>query len=532
MKWVGTISSSPARGAWLYLPAALVALAMSLPLIYLIVRASTASRSVWNWLLRVQTIQIIGQSVGLALSVMLAAMILGVLLAWLVTRTDLVGRRIWSALLPLPLVIPSYVGAYLFVSLFAPRGLLQNLLERWLSIERLPSVYGFWGVWLVLTLMTYPYVFLATRAGLSRGDRSQEEAARSLGCSPMETFWKVTLPQLRPALAASSMLVGLYVLRDFGAVSILRFTTFTRAIYLQYQSSIDRSAAALLSLVLILITVGFLVAEHRFRHAAAENPHTAVHPGELIRLGRWQVAALGVVFSVLLVGLIFPSGVLLFWLIRGLMVGEQIANWLRPLLGSVGVAGLAALVTVLLAFPVSVLSVRRVTWFSRVLEKWSYLGYAVPGIVVALALVFLGANFVPGLYQTLFMLLFAYVILFLPQAMGSIQASLRLVQRSLEEAAASLGENPLRVFQRVTFPLILPGVASAAAIVFLTTMKELPATLLLAPTGFSTLATQVWGAVSEAYFARAAAPALILIITSSVPMHLINHYPTTSGSSQ
>lgn len=530
-KRFGTFLSSPARGAWLYLPAALVAVAMSLPLVYLIVRASAAGQSAWKWLLRVQTFQILGQSVGLALSVMLAALLLGVSLAWLVTRTDLVGRRIWSALLPLPLVIPSYVGAYLFVSFFAPRGLLQNLLERWLGIERLPSVYGFWGTWLVLSLMTYPYVFMAARAVLSRSDRSLEEAARSLGYSALETFWKVTLPQLRPALAAGSLLVGLYVLRDFGAVSILRFTTFTRAIYLQYQSSIDRSAAALLSLVLILITIGFLIAEQRLRHAAAENPHTAIQPVQLIRLGRWQVLAVGVVTLVLLLGLIFPSSVLLYWLIRGLLVGEQISNWLRPLLGSVSAAGLAALVTVLLAFPVSILSIRRVGLFSKMLEKWSYLGYAVPGIVVALALVFFGANFIPALYQTLFMLLFAYVILFLPQAMGSLQASLRMVQRSLEEAAASLGENPLRVFQRVTLPLITPGVASAAALVFLTTMKELPATLLLAPTGFSTLATQIWGAVSEAYFARAAAPALILILASSISMYLINHQTTLSGSS-
>ncbi len=528
-KWFGTVVSTPARGAWLYLPAALVVLAMTLPLMYLFVRASSASPAAWNWLLRVQTLQIMAQSVGLALSVMLAALILGVSLAWLVTRSDLIGRNLWSALLPIPLVIPSYVGAYLFVSFFAPRGLLQNLLEGWLGIERLPSVYGFWGAWLVLTLMTYPYVFLAARTVLARGDRSLEEAARSLGYSPLETFWKITLLQLRPALAASSLLVGLYVLRDFGAVSVLRFTTFTRAIYLQYQSSIDRSAAALLSLVLIGITIGFLIAEQRIRRSETEVPHTAVHPPPLIRLRRWQIAALALVILTLLLGLIFPSGVLFYWLARGLSAGEQMSDWLRPLWGSVSAAGLAALMTVILAFPVSIVAVRRPGWFSALLEKWSYLGYAVPAIVVALALVFFGANFVPGLYQTLFMLLFAYVILFLPQAMSNIQSSLRMVQTNLEEAAASLGENPLRVFQRVTLPLIMPGLGSAAALVFLTAIKELPATLLLAPIGFSTLATQVWGAVSEAYFARAAAPALILILTSSISMYLINRHSTIEG---
>ena len=335
----GTISSSPARGSWLYLPAVLVTLGMTVPLIYLILRASSANQSVWSWLLRVQTLQIMGQSLLLAVTVMLSAMFAGVLLAWLVTRTDLIGRKLWAALLPLPLVIPSYVGAYLFVSFFSPRGLLQTLLQSWFGVDRLPSIYGFWGTWLVLTLLTYPYVFLAVRAVLSRSDRSLEEAARSLGCSPLQTFLKVTLPQLQPALAASGLLVGLYVLRDFGAVSILRFTTFTRAIYLQYQSSIDRSAAALLSLVLILITIGFLAAEQQFRHSAAEHPHTAVRPAGLIRLGGGQVPALFAVNLILLIGLVLPAGVLFYWLVRGVAAGEQLSGWLRPLVGSLSAAG-------------------------------------------------------------------------------------------------------------------------------------------------------------------------------------------------
>lgn len=516
----------------MYLPAALVALAMTLPLFYLVIRAAGAGPAAWSWLLRLQTLQIIGQSVGLALAVMLSAVLIGLPTAWLVTRTNLPAKTVWAALLPLPLVLPSYVSAYLFVSLFAPRGLLQNLLEGWLGIERLPSIYGFWGAWLVLTLMTYPYVFLAVRAGLIRTDRSLEEAARSLGYPAWKTFWKITLSQLRPALAASSLLVGLYVLRDFGAVSILRFTTFTRAIYLQYQSSIDRSAAALLSLALVLITIGFLVGEQRMRRSSAEQPYTAVHPAPLVNLGHWRVAAIVLIVGVLFGALILPAGVLIYWLVRGLAVGEQLSGWLRPLTGSLMASGLAAVITVVAALPASLLSVRQAGLFSRLIEKWSYLGYALPGVVIALSLVFFGANYLPLMYQTLFMLLLAYVILFLPQAVGNLQAALRQVQPSLEEAAASLGHSPLRVFRRITLPLVMPGASAAAALVFLTAMKELPATLLLAPAGFSTLATQVWGAVSEAYFARAALPALILILISSLSILLINHHTSDEGSTQ
>ena len=166
----------------------------------------------------------------------------------------------------------------------------------------------------------------------------------------------------------------------------------------------------------------------------------------------------------------------------------------------------------------AVLGARYPRRLTRLLERAAYLGYALPGVVIALALVFFGANFLPFLYQTLVLLVFAYVVLFLPQATGPVQTALLQLPRSLEEAGRSLGRHPLDVFRRVTLPLIRPGLASGAALVFLTAMKELPATLLLSPSNYRTLATSVWTFVNEAFFARAAAPALLLILVSSIPM--------------
>jgi iron(III) transport system permease protein len=191
-----------------------------------------------------------------------------------------------------------------------------------------------------------------------------------------------------------------------------------------------------------------------------------------------------------------------------------------------------SLAAVLAAIPIVVLAVRAPGPLSRIFTRVSYLGYALPGIVTALALVFLGANFFPWIYQTLGMLVFAYVILFLPQVVGPMTDSLRRVHRNVEEAGYSLGSAPGRVFRIITLPLIWPGISSGMALIFLTVMKELPATLILAPTGFNTLATEVWSAVSEAFFARAAVPALILILVSSLPMAILNGITEKKVSAQ
>jgi iron(III) transport system permease protein len=225
---------------------------------------------------------------------------------------------------------------------------------------------------------------------------------------------------------------------------------------------------------------------------------------------------------VVALALVLPASVLLYWLLRGVQAGEQLAPLWPALRHSIMASGLATGVTLAAALPVVVLAVRRPGQLSRGLERLTYAGFALPGVVIALALVFFGAQYARPVYQTLPMLILAYVILFLPQATGAMRASLLQVHPNLEEAARSLGGRPLWVHLTITAPLVWPGLAAAAGLVFLTTMKELPATLILGPLDYSTLATGVWSAVSEAYFARAAAPALLLILTASLPIALLS----------
>jgi iron(III) transport system permease protein len=238
----------------------------------------------------------------------------------------------------------------------------------------------------------------------------------------------------------------------------------------------------------------------------------------IIPLGIWRWPAFAFCAVVILVSLLFPAAVLLYWLILGLQSGVEMATLMDATLNSIGASGLAALFTTIAALPVAWLVVRQRSRLTIFLERLTYSAFALPGLVIALSLVFLGINHARWLYQTLAMLIIAYAILFIPQAVGTIRTSLMQIHPSLEEAASSLGRRPGAVFLTITLPLLRSGLLSGAGMVFLTAMKELPTTLLLAPLGFKTLATTIWSSISEAFFAAAALPALLIILLSSIPM--------------
>jgi iron(III) transport system permease protein len=500
-----------------------IGLLMMLPLAYLIYRASNVGvEQAVSLLLRPRTLQIVLNSVWLATTVTLASLLLSLPLAWLTVRTDLPGRKLWTILAAMPLVIPSYVGGFALIATLGPKGMLQELLAP-LGVDRLPSIYGYPGALYALSLFTYPYLFLSIRAGLQNLDPAIEEAARSLGYNGWQTFLRVTLPNLRPAITAGSLLVALYTLSDFGAVSLLRYNSFTRAIYVQYLSSFDRSLASLLALVLVLLTVMLLVAERRSRGRTRyyRSSAGAIRRGHKLRLGRYRWPALIFCALVVMSALIAPTGVVVYWLARGLMAGESLRPVWQATINTVQAGALAALAATILALPVAYYSVRFPSRWSVTVYQGVYIGYGLPGIVIALSLVFLGANYATALYQTLTMLIFAYVVRFMPQALGNLQTSLVQINPKLEEAGRSLGLGKREVFRRITMPLLRPGILAGASLVFLTTIKELPATLLLGPTGFTTLATQIWSATAEAFFARAAAPALLLLVVSAMSILLI-----------
>jgi iron(III) transport system permease protein len=504
----------------LVLCACAVVTLLLLPLAYLVIRVTGGGGRALDVLWDESTLHLVVNTVLLVAGVVVAAIVVAVPTAWLVTRTDLPGRRAWAAAAALPLVIPSYVAAFCLLGFFGERGLLQQAL----GVERLPDPTGYWSAVAALTLSTYPYVFLLTQATLRELDPALEEAARSLGVGRGRALARVTFPAIRPSITLGSLLVALYVLSDFGVVSLMRYDSLTRAIYLQYRSLFDRTPAAVLALVLVGLTAVALALELRTRARGRlwrTGPGTA-RRARPVELGRARYPALAWCALVTGLFLVLPASVLGYWLARGIANDRQLAVPWHEALHSLGASGLAVVVTLAAALPVALLAARYPSTLSRVLERLSYAGNALPGIVIALSLVFFAARYASPLYQTLALLVFAYAVRFFPQALAGLDAGLSRVGPRVEEASRGLGRGPIATTWLVTVPLVRSGALAGAALVFLSAMKELPATILLRPIGFDTLATEIWAATQVGAYSQAAVPALLLVALSAPVLWLVH----------
>jgi iron(III) transport system permease protein len=514
--WVGGRPRAPGRRApWPLVGTGLViAGAALLPLLYLLIRALEADPGALGSVIRPRTLGAVFGTMALALLVGAGTIGIGVPIAWLTTRTDLPGRRWWAVLTAIPLAIPSYVVGFAFLAFFGPRGTLQGLLAP-LGVERLPSIGGLGGAALVLILVSFPYVTLATRAALLRLDPAVEESAMLLGDRRLTVFRRVTFPVLVPAMVAGALLAVLYALSDFGAVSLLQFDSLSRAIYLQIGASFDRSLAAILAIVLVLMTVTVTWGEARLRaRAGAYAASTARRRPTTVPLGRWRWPSLAFLGVVVGLALVIPVGTIAWWLVRGLAQEEPL-RLVVATAGSTFLLGVAAAgLGVALAVPVALLVARYPGRLARSVETSVFAGYALPGIVVALSMVFLATRSLPVLYQTMALLVAVYAVRFMPQAVGGLRSSLASAGWRLEEAGRTLGDGPTRAFLRITLPYLRPSLVAGAALIFLTVVKELPLALLLAPIGFETLATEIWDAASSGFYARAAGPAALLLVVS------------------
>jgi len=492
----------------------LIGLGVMVPLLYLVLRAAQAEpHQLVEIVFRERNLQLLFNTLALLAGVLLLTTLLALPLAWITSRTSLRGKRIWTVLLVLPLAVPGYVGVFGFFGATGLNGWLHDLLGfPW------PRPTGYLGALGVLTLFTYPYLFLNLRAALLGLDSGLEESARSLGFRSYEVFWRVVFPQLRPALYAGWLLVSLHVLGDFGVVSLVRFETFSYAIFLQYSAAFDRVYAAWLSLMLILLTGSLLWLESRLlRNLSLSRVGLgSARRQSLVRLRSWTLPTYALLLLPVVGGLVIPLISVLYWIIKhpSAHLGG-LAGIVESLQNSVLASAPAALVAACLALPLAYLGVRYPSRLSRLLERAAYIGYATPPLAFALAMIFFSLRSVPFLYQTLALLILAYALHFLAEAIGPIRSALYQAPPRLEEAARSLGYKPLQAFLRATFPLLQRGVLASMALVFLSAVKELPLTFLLAPLGYSTLSTRIWGYTSEAMFAEAAPYALLIVLFSA-----------------
>lgn len=452
------------------------------------------------------------RSLALSAGVAAGCVLLMVPAAWLTEATDMPGRRFFRIALTLPLAVPSYVSGFVVVAAFGPSGWFADMGVR------TPEVYGWFGATMAL-LFSWPYAYLPLCAAFSRVDSDLWNAARSLGASPRRAFRDAVLPVLRPAAIGGWLLVALYVLSDFGAVSLTRFRTLSYVVYLRYQSFIGREEAVVYAWWLVVCAALLVFVHTRLsgRRGADKRPG-ARRQWKPVPLGQWAVPAMLYCGVLALYGVGLPVLIVGRWLVVGLgnagavdPFGAAAANT-----GLVSVAG--AVVVVVVGLVIALLPGR-----SRV-DRWVgrsvFSGYALPGIVVALALVFFASSYARWVYQTLPLLLLAYLIRFVPLASTTLSEHAARLNPRLVEAARSLGRGPREVTRTITLPLLRPAMWAAFIAAVISIMKELPATLLLAPIEFRTLATHIWSRTEEGFFTAVAPPVLVLVGGAAVIMLL------------
>ena len=526
----------PAQRRWYPITLFFVAL-VCLPISVLLLSWHSVDTQIWNHLWETQMTRLLSNTAILLAGVGVGVTFIGVSLAWLTSLCEFPGRRWLDWALMLPFAIPAYVLAFVFVGLLDFSGPVQTLLREWFgSGLRLPSVRSTAGVIIVFILVFYPYVYLLARTAFLAQGKGFMEAARVLGLSPWQAFWRVALPVARPSIGAGVALALMEALADFGAVSVFNFDTFTTAIYKTWYGFFSLSSATQLASLLLLFVAVLLFAEQRARGAirpSNERPRGKA----LYKLRGWK-AFLATTWCclVFLCAFVIPILQLLTWFWqRGRFDLDERYTALITHTLYLGLMAAAITVTaaLLLAFAKRMTPTKRM----HALVGFANLGYALPGSVLAVAIMLafsyldehaviplslsFGGAGKPILLGSLSALLLAYMIRFMAVAYGPLEGALARIKPSLPEASRSLGISGLSLFRRVYLPLLLPGSLSAALLVFVDVLKEMPATLLMRPFGWDTLAVRIFEMTSEGEWARASLPALTLVLVGLLPVVLL-----------
>ncbi|WP_044408842.1 ABC transporter permease [Thiomicrospira microaerophila] len=506
---------------------------ISLPLLRLLSAWFEPNTEIWQHLYDTLLWTLVGNTLWLLLGVAIGVTLLGVVMAWFVTMCEFPGRKWLEWMLFLPFAIPAYVLGFVYLGLFDFPGPVQSFLRDTFGWSGLDIRQGSLSIIIVMTLVLYPYVYMLARNAFYSQGNGLIESARLLGYNPYQVLWHVSIPLARPAIAAGVMLALMETLADFGTVSIFNYSTLTSGIFSVWEDFRSLQAAAQLSTALLGIAVLLILIERwsrgRARYDATKRMNS--RPYKLKGAKAWLVTAL--VSSVVFLAFILPVSQLLIWASKTL-VEEWDSRYLDWISNSFMLAFGAALLTVGLAVIVnSVRMQARLSWPLKVGIRFANLGYALPGSVLAvgimLLIIDLGELVAPGagiwLSSGVFALLLAYMVRFLAVAYGPVESSFDTITPSMTEAARSLGASTPRLVSDVYFPILKPGLVIAGFMVAVDVMKELPATYLLRPYGWDTLAIRIYELSSEGLYDRAAIPSLMLLLlglASLYMVHLIN----------
>ena len=498
-----------------------------IPFIYLFQFGISNLISSINNLFSINYFQLIFNTIALVLSVTLTTIIISLFLSWATEMCKLKFVKLWRILLIVPLVIPSYLAGYLFILFYGPKGEIYQLLNNFGINVDIPDVYGFLGAWLCLSLICFPYVYINLSTGLKLVDRKLEDASRVLGHNHFQTFYKVIFPNIKNSIFAGSILVALYTLSDFGAVSALQFNTFTLAIYTKYRS-FDFSGAASSALILILISMPIIFYSIKMSilnsYKISQNPSNLSNL-KLFDLKKYEILIQLIIFFIVLISILIPF-LMIFNLIFRTNVGFietlNLIKW-SAVFNTFGGAAINSILCVFISLFLVLNISKKNNKLRLVFENLMYFGYTLPGLVIALAFVYFSINYFFSIYQTWIILILGYTVLFLSAGYGPVRTNVQLVGEKYTIASKSLGKSKRSTFTNILFPLYIPGILKGFLNVFILTAKELPVTLILAPLNFHTLSTIIWDNLEEANFSTAGVASFLLILIISIPTYLSVH---------
>ncbi|HCC68879.1 MAG TPA: iron ABC transporter permease [Nitrospiraceae bacterium] len=501
-----------------------VAALAAIPITFTLYNALTVDAELWRRLYDTRLRVILPNTIMLLFSVGILTIIIGVTTAWFITRYDFKGKRILEWALILPFAMPGYVLAYAYASIMAPGGIFQAF---WTDLFGMkispPSIYSFWGVSLILSLVHYPYVYLLTRASLLSQNVTYDEAAQVLGVSKYKRLWSINIRMAYPGIIAGVALAMMEVMADFGTVAMLRYPTFTEAIFRQMIGRFDPAGAAALAAVLVFMTFLLLNLERYFRRRRQFEQtkdkfrtHTPRRASPVL-----TITFITIISLILVIAFFAPVSLLLKWSIDFVLKEGIDKRFLGFTFNTLSVSAIGATLAVVLAIPAAYLHARRPVVLNKIIYYLSTLGYSLPGPVIAVGLLLFASLVFPWLLGGIPILLMAYIVRFIPITIQSEDSSISMVSRSLEDAARTLGAGIWERLRKILLPLIKTGLFTGWVLVFVDCMKELPATMMLRPLAFDTLAVRVWMEAAEAYWEAAALPALLIVAAGIIPIVFI-----------
>lgn len=544
-----TLGVPTSKHRWRYLPgvwsiaALLVAGLVSIPVLVIAGSVFVPSGNVWEHLSSTVLPRYLANTAGLVVGVGVLTLVIGVSVAWLVTMCTFPGRAIFEWALLLPLAMPAYTIAYTYGGMFDYAGPAQSALREWFGWTRndywFPPVRSLGGAITILSLVLFPYVYMLTRAAFVEQSVCALEVGRSLGAGPWRGFWRIALPLARPAIVTGVALALMETLGDFGAVQYLAVDTFTTGIFRTWYGLGNLTAAAQLSAILLGFVFAVMVLERlnrggkRYHHTSARYRPLPRYPLRGLRSG----GAVIVCGLPIFLGFLLPVGQLVGWAVQTAPIMSN-ASVVRLAANSIGLALLAAVFSVAVAVVLAWAVRMSPGVLVRIATRMASLGYAVPGAVVAVGVLVPLAWFdnvldawmrdafdvSTGLLLsgTVVALLFAYLVRFLAISINAVESSLSRVTPNMERSARTLGHRPGSVLQRVHAPLMLGSLLTAGLLVFVDVMKELPATLVLRPFDFNTLAVRTYELASDERLMEAASPGLAIVLAGLLPVIMLS----------